>query len=95
MTTHPMPPALRRFAEFLAANPSPAEAVEGQFYWVPCATLEGEQWRHEYGVRQEHIPLLGTVHQDKDIGFFLWYIHADTRFLTITRSLFFCNQVSR
>jgi hypothetical protein len=84
-----MPPALRRFAEFLAANPSPAEAVEGQFYWVPCATLEGEQWRHEYGVRQEHIPLLGTVHQDKDIGFPPWHIHADTRFLTITRSLFF------
>lgn len=30
MTTHPMPPALRRFAEFLAANPSPAEVVEGR-----------------------------------------------------------------
>jgi hypothetical protein len=28
--TRPMPPALRRFAEFLAANPSPAEVVKGR-----------------------------------------------------------------
>jgi hypothetical protein len=82
-----MPPALRRFAEFLAANPSPAEVVMGQLYWVPCATLEGKRWRHEYGIRQKHIPLLGTVHQDKDIGFHPWHIHVDTRFLTITPSL--------
>jgi nitrite reductase/ring-hydroxylating ferredoxin subunit len=88
--TYAIPPALRRFAEFLAANPSPAEVVEGQFYWVPCATLKGERWR--YNVRCRHIPLLGPVHEDQAIiGFQLWHIHADTRFLTVTNDSHFLN----
>jgi hypothetical protein len=88
MTTHPIPPALRRFAEFLAANPSPAEVVEGQFYMVPCATLDGVQWR--YNVKCRHIPLLGTVHEDQAvIGFHPWHVHVDTRFLTITNDSHF------
>jgi hypothetical protein len=87
-----MPPALRRFAEFLAANPSPAEVVEGQFYRVPCATLEGERWRHG---KCKHIPLLGTVHEDLDlIGFPYWHVHVDTRFLAIGNSLHFVSQNS-
>jgi hypothetical protein len=86
-----MPPALRRFAEFLAANPSPAEVVEGRLYWLPCATLKGERWRHG---TCKHVPLLGTVHEDGNIiGFQPWHIHVDTRFLTITHSLFFDTRI--
>ena len=75
-----MPPALRRFAEFLAANPSPTDVVAGKFYRVPCATHpDGKTWR--FGVK--HVPLLGTVHEDSDIvGFRPWHIHTDTRFLS-------------
>lgn len=81
--THSVPPAFRRFTEFLAANPSPTEVVEGRFYMVPCATLEGVRWGH--GVKCKHVPLLGTVHEDKDIiGFYPWHIHVDTRFLATT-----------
>ncbi|MEY3462448.1 MAG: hypothetical protein RLZZ468_226 [Cyanobacteriota bacterium] len=85
---HAMPPALRRFDEFLAANPSPTDVVAGRFYWVPCATHpDGKRWpdfRHEGGGVIAHVPLIGTVHEDRDIvGFTPWHIHVDTRFITI------------
>lgn len=86
---HVMPPALRRFAELLAANPSPTDVVAGRFYWVPCATHpDGKKWT---GLREktscsDHVPLVGTVHEDRDIiGFKAWHIHVDTRFLSIPR----------
>ena len=81
---HAMPPALRRFAEFLAAHPSPTDVVAGRFYWVPCATHpHGKKWRNKW----LHIPLLGTVHEDRDIiNFKPWHIHIDTRFLTIPQA---------
>ena len=89
MSTHTMPPALRRFAEFLAANPSPADVVAGRFYWVPCATHpRSHRWPDITGTDSKitHIPLVGTVHEDRDIiGFHPWHIHVDTRFITIPR----------
>jgi hypothetical protein len=78
MTRHTMPPALQRFADLLAANPSPTEVVAGKYYKVPCAiTPAGHTWT---GLKR--VPLLGTVHEDRDvIDFQAWHIHVDTRFL--------------
>jgi hypothetical protein len=78
MTRHTMPPALQRFADFLAANPSPTEVVAGKYYMVPCAIMPpGRTWE---GLKR--VPLLGTVHEDRDvIKFKAWHIHVDTRFL--------------
>jgi hypothetical protein len=78
MTRHIMPPALQRFVDFLAANPSPTEVVAGKYYLVPCAIMPpGRTWT---GLKR--VPLLGTVHEDRDvIGFQAWHIHVDTRFL--------------
>jgi hypothetical protein len=83
MAPQTMPPALRRFAEFLAANPSPTDVVAGKFYMVPCATHpDGTTWRF----RTKRVPLLGTVHEDRDIvGFKPWHIHVDTRFLSFPK----------
>ncbi len=73
-----MPPALQRFADFLAANPSPTEVVTGKYYKVPCAiTPAGHKW-----VGLKRLPLLGTVHEDRSVtGFWAWHIHIDSRFL--------------
>lgn len=80
---HAMPPALRRFAEFLSANPSPTDVVAGRFYWVPCATHPMWLWP-DRRARIKHVPLVGTVHEDRDIiGFNPWHIHVDTRFIPI------------
>ena len=78
MTRHTMPPALQRFADFLAANPSPTEVVAGKYYKVPCAiTPAGHKW-----VGLKRLPLLGTVHEDRSVtGFWAWHIHIDSRFL--------------
>jgi hypothetical protein len=78
MPRHIMPPALQRFADFLAANPSPTEVMAGKYYKVPCAiTPPGRTW-----VGLKRLPLLGTVHEDRDvIGFQAWHIHIDSRFL--------------
>jgi hypothetical protein len=84
---HVMPPALRRFADFLATNPSPVDVVAGKFYWVPCAThSSGKKWRgfRDGTSRSRHVPLVGTVHEDREmIKFDAWHIHVDTRFLSI------------
>jgi hypothetical protein len=80
MSAYTMPSELQRFAEFLAANPSPVNVVAGKYYNVPCAV-----W--PFKTRNYHpkfIPLLGTVHEDRDIvKFNPWHIHVDTRFLTM------------
>jgi len=85
MTQYTMPLALRRFADFLAANPSPTEVVAGKSYAVPCALMPPNcTWQ---GLKR--VPLLGTVHEDRDvIGFRAWHIHVDTRFLKDHR---YCN----
>ena len=73
-----MPPALQRFVDFLAVNPSPTEVVAGRYYKVPCAiTPSGHKW---LGLKR--LPLLGTVHEDRSVtGFWAWHIHIDSRFL--------------
>jgi len=86
MSAHTMPPALRRFVEFLAANPSPVDVVAGRFYWVPCATHpRGRKWPDTTGISGiAHVPLIGTVHEDREIiRFHSWHIHVDARFITI------------
>jgi hypothetical protein len=76
-----MPSELQRFVEFLAANPSPVGVIVGKYYMVPCAEWPYSQRKKHY---PQFIPLLGTVHEDKDIiGFTPWHIHVDTRFLTM------------
>ncbi len=80
MSSHAMPTELQRFVDFLAANPSPVNVVAGKYYSVPCA-----EWPFKTkNYHPQFVPLLGTVHEDRDIiKFNPWHIHVDTRFVTI------------
>ena len=78
------PIKLQRFADFMAASPSPENCVAGRFYLVPCISHPrlldkyNSQWA-------EWIPLIGSLHEDSEhIGFHPWHIHVDTRFITIS-----------
>lgn len=78
------PTNLQRFADFMAANPSPENCVAGRFYLVPCISYPGLQTQYETQWA-EWIPLIGSLHEDSEhIGFTPWHIHVDTRFLTIS-----------
>jgi hypothetical protein len=77
--TPTLPVEFKRWAEFMAANPSPADVVVGQHYWVPCAK-PSIRWRNMI----HYIPLLGMPHEDREfVGFHPWHVHIDTRFITI------------
>jgi hypothetical protein len=81
----PVTPAnLQRFADFMAANPSPENCVAGRFYLVPC--ISHPRLQAQYDTQwAEWIPLIGSLHEDSEhIGFMPWHIHVDTRFLTIS-----------
>ena len=81
--THAMPSELRRFVDFLAANPSPVDVVEGKFYMVPCVAQPKNAMPNDHPA---YVPLIGTVHEDRDvIGFDPWHVHVDTRFITYKR----------
>jgi hypothetical protein len=85
MTTTPIPANMQRFADFMAANPSPVNCVIGRYYNLPCINLGSKASHHSFW--GEWVPLIGPPHQDKEIvNFPYWHIHTDTRFLTLDDS---------
>ncbi len=79
------PPNLQRFADFMAANPSPVDCVASRYYNLPCIKLSTKT-KSYHSFWGEWIPLIGPPHQDKEINFPYWHIHVDTRFLTLNNS---------
>jgi hypothetical protein len=83
--THAMPPGLKWIADFMAANPLPENTEEGKFYIVPCIEWHDKWIKRNFG-NSGIAPLIGTVHEDRDIiGFKPWHIHVDTRFLRLKK----------
>lgn len=76
------PHNLERFATFMAANPSPVNCEAGKFYNVPCLSHHYTTRASKYKGWGKWTPLIGPVHEDKEIASFpIWHIHVDTRFL--------------
>ena len=85
MTTATIPYNMQRFADFMAANPSPVDCVAGRYYDLPCINFWRTASLHSFW--GDWVPLIGPPHQDKEIvNFPYWHIHTDTRFLTLDDS---------
>lgn len=77
-----IPADMKRFADFMAANPSPVNCVANRYYNLPCINLSVKSSTHSFWGKW--VPLIGPPHQDKEIvNFPYWHIHVDTRFLTL------------